>query len=255
MNIQAELDRVRSELESGIALEKCLRCGCMRETLDRLSATAMSLDAPLPREEIEAWNGRMQPVRYPCLGCDHCYPAVAQNVFGDAFPQAALAPLACDFRTGADWPPVVGDYFVVDPCSPVAVSTLGSPALAQDLANRKPQGLAIVGKTETENIGIDKIVKNIVASPAIRFLILAGREPAGHQSGATLLALDANGVDASGRVIDAPGRRPILRNTSRPEIEIFRQQVQVVDMIGCENHAEIAGRVAELALNAERAWG
>ncbi len=151
--------------------------------------------------------------------------------------------------------PLTCDYFLIDPCAPVAVSTLGSAGLADELARRKPQGLAIVGQTESENVGIETLIKTVIANSAIRFVVLAGRDVPEHCSGATLLALDANGVDTNRRVIDAPGLHPILLNVSVPQIEVFRQQVQVIDMIGCEDHAEIAGRVAELALNAETAWG
>ena len=112
------------------------------------------------------------------------------------------------------------------------------------------QGLAIVGKTETENIGLDKVIKNVITNPAMRFLIVAGHESEGHRSGQTLLALAAHGVDAKGRVIGSSGKRPILRNVSLDEINAFRQQVQVIDLIGCENLDEIADRIATLAQSA-----
>ena len=75
------------------------------------------------------------------------------------------------------WPPIIGEYFVSDDktCS-VAVSTLASVKLAEEIAKIKPKGLCIVGKTETENIGIDKIIKNTITNPAIRFLIVAGKD-------------------------------------------------------------------------------
>jgi tetrahydromethanopterin S-methyltransferase subunit A len=78
------------------------------------------------------------------------------------------------------WPYVPGKYFVVEPAAPVAVTTLGSVALAPELAKSAPKGLCIVGKVETENIGIEKIIKNILSNPAIRFLICAGKEPPKH---------------------------------------------------------------------------
>ena len=63
--------------------------------------------------------------------------------------------------------------------------------LADELARRTPPGLAIVGKTETENIGIDKLIKNVISSSTLRYLILAGTESDGHLVGQTLLALAA----------------------------------------------------------------
>jgi tetrahydromethanopterin S-methyltransferase subunit A len=145
------------------------------------------------------------------------------------------------------WPYVSGKYFVVDVAAPVAVTTLGSVKLAQALAASAPRGLCIVGKVETENIGIEKIIKNVVSNPAIRFFVCAGEEPPKHLSGATLLALFRNGIDAAKRIPGSPGMRPILPNTAPEEVEAFRQQVEPVDMIGCTDVAHIAARVEALS--------
>ncbi|MGB8644976.1 MAG: hypothetical protein WCF84_07045 [Anaerolineae bacterium] len=245
------VDTIRAEMEKGIALPKCQKCGCMHETLDKLALLlpeAKTEEAQMLRESIRAWDQQMQPVQYACLGCVYCYPAAAQNAFATTFPEAAETPaLACDFRLGSGWPPVVGEYHIVDPSGHVAVSTLGSIALAQDLAAVKPSGLAIVGKTETENIGIDKIVKNMITNPGIQYLVLAGQETAGHQSGKTLLALAENGIDANGRVIGSPGKRPVLRNVTNEEVEAFRRQVQIVDLIGWEEPVDIRARIEALS--------
>ena len=148
------------------------------------------------------------------------------------------------------WPYVPGKYFVLDPAAPVAVTTLGSVALAPELAKSVPKGLCIVGKVETENIGIEKIIKNVLSNPAIRFLICAGKEPPKHLTGATLLALFKHGIDAAKRIPDAPGMRPMLPNTTLAEVEAFRQQVEPVDMIGCTDIALIAAKVEELSARA-----
>src|SRR5882724_354075 len=191
----------------------------------------------------------MRPVQYACLGCAYCYPAVAQNAFAQAFPALGdAADVQCEFRIrDAGWPPVVGEYFVLDKDRTVAVSTLASLTLAEELAQRKPHGLAIVGKTETENIGIDKVIKNIVTSPTLRYLLVAGLDPKGHYPGRTLVALAHHGVDDRGRVIDSPGKRPILRNVSVAEIQAFRTQVHVIDMVGCDSADAISARVEELS--------
>jgi tetrahydromethanopterin S-methyltransferase subunit A len=128
----------------------------------------------------------------------------------------------------------------------VAVSTLASPELAEALSQVKPLGLCIVGKTETENIGIDKIIKNTLSNPAIRFLLLAGPDSQGHCSGRTLLALSEQGIDDHMRVIGSPGRRPVLANVTSQEVEAFRRQVKVVDMIGCEDQDSIVTKIKEL---------
>ncbi len=246
------LEKMRSELEAGMKLPKCQQCGCMQGALDAFRKQLPAIEGKETQklaEQAATWSGEMKKVRYGCLGCEYCYPAVAENAFAQAFPDNALpSALVCDFQPAkTEWPVVVGEYFVVDSSAPVAVSTLASVHLAEDLAKRRPDGLAIVGKTETENIGIDKIVKNIVANPGIQYLVVAGQETEGHQSGKTLLALKENGIDATGRIIGSPGKRPILRNVSAAEVEAFRGQVQLIDLIGCEDPAEIRARIEALS--------
>jgi tetrahydromethanopterin S-methyltransferase subunit A len=145
------------------------------------------------------------------------------------------------------WPHVPGTYFVTDPAAPVAVTTLGSVPLAEAVSRNRPAGLCIAGKVETENIGIEKIIKNTISNPAIRFLVCAGAEPPRHLTGATLLALFEQGMDENHRIRGAPGMRPVLRNTSAAEVRAFREQLQPIDMIGCTEVGAICARVAELA--------
>jgi tetrahydromethanopterin S-methyltransferase subunit A len=192
--------------------------------------------------------GKMKPIRYSCLGCEHCYAGAAQNAFTAAFPETANDfGLSCEIQTNpVNWPPVAGEYLLVDPSAAVAVTTLASLDFTQQLAEQKIPGLAIVGKLETENIGIDKLIKNTITNPKLRFLILAGNEPSGHLSGQTLLALTMNGVDENRRVIGAKGKRPVLRNVTQEEIEAFRKQIQVIDLIGCECIDCVRDKIAEL---------
>jgi tetrahydromethanopterin S-methyltransferase subunit A len=243
---------IRSELAAGMQLTKCQQCGCMQETLDALAScltTEHTDEGQALALNVIAWRQQMQPTRYACLGCAYCYPAVAQNAFATAFPSLSQLPsLQCDFEVrAAEWPPVVGEYKVLDTTAVVVVSTLASVTLVQEIAKRQPRGLALIGKTETENIGIDKVVKNSITNPALRYLILAGKDAPGHRSGSTLLALAAHGIDNTGRVIGSQGKRPILRNVSASEVAAFRAQVQVIDMIGCESPEELCAAVEAFA--------
>ncbi|GBD92853.1 tetrahydromethanopterin S-methyltransferase subunit A [bacterium BMS3Abin05] len=248
------MDKIRSELREGMELAKCRKCGCMKETLESLRDSLSSLQTKSHldlAEDIDKWLNQMEQIKYSCLGCEYCYPAVAMNIFTQAFPKAAQTlSLGCAFEVSEHaWPPVPGEYFAFckgQDC-PVAVSTLASAGLAERFTGATPEGLCIVGKTETENIGIDKIIKNTITNPAIRFLILAGKDPKGHHSGGTLLALGKNGVNDSMKVIGSPGKRPILRNVNRQEVETFRKQVRIVDMIGCEDAGDIVGKIKELS--------
>jgi tetrahydromethanopterin S-methyltransferase subunit A len=145
------------------------------------------------------------------------------------------------------WPYVPGTYFVSDPNATVAVCTLGSVDLAPLVATDPPPGLCITGKVETENIGIEKIIKNVISNPAIRYLLCVGDEPPKHLTGATIVALFENGIDENKRIPESPGMRPVLPNTSIEEVEAFRSQVEPVLMIGCTDVEQIHATVRDLA--------
>lgn len=254
------LDAIETEFEQGMELPKCRQCGCMNDGLENLAAMLPRLQlqetTPLP-ERVESWKQAMNPIKYTCLGCAYCFPAVALNSFAEAFPEVGEGQaLGCSFEVKAQgWPPVAGEYSVFcegENC-PVAVSTLASVELVGQLSKRRPKELCIVGKTETENIGIDKVVKNTIANPTIRYLLLTGQEPAGHMSGKTLCTLWEQGVDEKMRVIGSPGKRPVLRNVTRAEVEAFREQIQVVNLIGCEDVDIIITKIQELAQQSQTA--
>lgn len=258
MKEEGTIDRVIFELGEGVKLSKCRKCGCMRDALDGLQAVISPPQIRVPpslRARMERWREQMEDIKYPCLGCEHCFPAVAINTFQEAFPELDVSQmLSCTFEVNPrQWPSAPGEYFAFcdGPGCPVAVTTLASVELAERLARVRPRKLCIVGKTETENIGIEKVIVNIVTNPSIRFLVLTGEDPTGHQSGKTMLALWRHGVDENMKVVGSPGRHPVLRNLMREEVEAFRRQVEVVDMIGCVDEGRIVGRIKELARRLE----
>lgn len=245
------LQKSQSELQKGMQLAKCRKCGCMKETLEQMTNSIDKENTVDLLQDIKGWLRRMEEIKYHCLGCKHCFPATALNIFYQVFPELEkTAELRCESTVkNQEWPPVAGDYFAFckGATCPVAVTTLASIELAETLAKQKPSGLCIVGKTETENIGIDKIIKNTLTNPTIRFLIVVGQDSDGHQSGQTLLALAKNGVDEKMRVIGSTGKRPILKNISASEVDAFRRQVKVIDMVGCEDAQIIIAKIDELS--------
>lgn len=252
MTQKFQIDKILSELEKGMSLEKCRKCGCMKETLESLLSISKSVpDFGNLIENLEMWLGQMGEVKYECLGCRHCYPSVAMNVFNQIFPESSsFESGSCVFETKEKiWPSVPGEYFAF--CDgancPVAVSTLASVELAESLAKIRPKELCIVGKTETENIGIEKVIKNTITNPTIHVLLLVGKEAEGHRSGASLIALWENGIDENMRIINSPGKRPILKNVTLQEVETFRKQVKVVDMISCEDVNKILEKIKEVS--------
>jgi tetrahydromethanopterin S-methyltransferase subunit A len=256
MSDKSIADKIHDIFNEGIALKKCRQCGCMKDSLDELNnMNKDSFPAELSKLILEAqnWQEEMLPIKYSCLGCDYCYPAESSNLLVKTYPEfGANLKSDCSFETHTEtWPPVPGEYFVscVGNSCPVAVSTLASTELAQQLANKNHEALCIVGKTETENIGVDKLVKNIISNPSIKTLLLTGEEPKKHRSGETLLCLSQNGVDEKSRVIGSTAVRPVLKNVTKDEIETFRNQVKVVDMIGCLDIDTILEEITNLGVD------
>ncbi|NMX22215.1 tetrahydromethanopterin S-methyltransferase subunit A [ANME-1 cluster archaeon GoMg4] len=141
------------------------------------------------------------------------------------------------------WPLVTGDYEVGDPQSCVAISSHGSYFHMEHL-----KGVALQGPDKTENIGLEKIMTNIISNPNIRFLILAGAEVPGHVSGGSMKALVENGIDAdTHKIIGTPGAIPFIENVPHEAVERFRDQIEVINMIGVEDYGQLNAKVKELA--------
>lgn len=134
-----------------------------------------------------------------------------------------------------------GEFTVGSEASQIAIDTLASRL---DFPKEK---VAIWGQHKTENLGIEKIMANVISNPNIRYLIICGEEVRGHRSGDSIIALHANGIDGNGRIIGAKGAVPYIENLPPEAIARFREQVEIIDMIGITNHDEIVTKVEELA--------
>ncbi|ADP76876.1 tetrahydromethanopterin S-methyltransferase, subunit A [Methanothermus fervidus DSM 2088] len=139
------------------------------------------------------------------------------------------------------WPVVSGDYIVGDPESPVAAVTLASHI--EDIPI--DAGAAIAGPCKTENLGIEKVIANIISNPNIRFLVLCGSEVQGHIVGQSMKALHKNGVDDKRKIIGAKGAIPYIENLPEEALERFQKQVEIVDLIDVEDADQIKEKVKE----------
>ncbi len=139
----------------------------------------------------------------------------------------------------AGWPPLSSKVTIGNPRSNVAVVTLAS-----DLKIPKDKVVAF-GPLKTENIGIECLVQNVVANPKIRYLIVCGEESPGHKSGATLLSLHRNGIDSSDH-IKGGGKMAYVRHLGQEIVDHFRNQVEMVDMVGTTNVDEIVAKALSL---------
>jgi tetrahydromethanopterin S-methyltransferase subunit A len=233
-----------------MAAKKCWRCGCFQDTVTTLQNSDLIRGsfAPLLTEAQDLF----EPQRYDCLGCEVCWPAVAQNLAGESDPVIAegshCATTAPAMRAG--WPPLPGDYQVLRFQAPVAVCTLNADHLIKPLSKTGVEGLSIVGSLHTENLGIEHLIRNVLSNPHIRFLVVCGedtRKAIGHLPGQSLLALAQHGINDKMRIIEAKGKRPLLKNITVEQVDAFRQQVQVIDQIG---NSEFDSLLAVITANA-----
>ena len=136
-----------------------------------------------------------------------------------------------------DYPPEEGRYLRGNDASPVAVAVIlntDAEAIPPDLVRLVRAGLesgaALSGTVQTENVGFEKMICNVVANPNIRYLVLGGPESEGHLTGAALKALLANGVDQRKRIIGSDAPHPFLFNLPAEFIGRFREQLTLVDL-------------------------
>jgi tetrahydromethanopterin S-methyltransferase subunit A len=135
-----------------------------------------------------------------------------------------------------DYPPEEGRYLRGNDFSPVAVVIILTtdpeeipPEIEHLVRTGVESGAALSGTLQTANIGIEKIICNIVANPNIRYLILSGPESEGHKTGDAIKALFRNGVDEKKRIIGTTGLTAVLYNVPAEFIRRFREQLTLID--------------------------
>lgn len=243
----------QSAIEKAFSLGKCLKCGCLKETSEDILASISKECAAQDVESLRSFTSErisdMRTIEYDCLGCKVCHPAVAANALGDILKKGDSCAVAERAQENQSWPRVAGDFKVINVAARVAVCTLNSLDLYREISESPFPGLAIVGRLATENIGIEKIVLNLIANPNIRFLIVIGDETEtkiGHHAGQTLKSLAENGVDDGMRVVGSIGKRPVLKNLTRTHIQQFRQQVEIVPLLGVTRLGTFERKLDEL---------
>jgi tetrahydromethanopterin S-methyltransferase subunit A len=138
----------------------------------------------------------------------------------------------------AGYPPEPGSYVRGNDYSPVAVAVIlrwerekTPPSIEELVRVAVESGAALAGTLQTENIGLEKVICNLVANPNIRFLVVCGPETPGHLAGDAILCLAKNGIDENKRIIGAKAPTPFLYNLPREYAERFRRQLTVIDLV------------------------
>ncbi len=239
-------------------IENCRTCHCYVDVLRQVQEDILSRDlATLPEAAaLDEMIGRAYAERsHGCLGCDPCLPVEPFNAFNDLMEKGQArgscgvpAPEEAPSTTenSSSWPPLPGDYAVLDKDAAGAVCTLADEVLYEALPHASLAGVALVGMMNTENLGIERLVRNIVAGSRISWVLLCGTDSRGHRAGECLVALAGNGVDSEMRIVGAPGKRARLVNLSLEEVEAFRRGVRVVARIGLNDVGEISRLVKDL---------
>lgn len=140
-----------------------------------------------------------------------------------------------------EYPPEEGHYLRGNDYSPVAVVVMHNapreegketpPEIEQLVRVAIENGAALAGTLQTANIGLEKLVANIVADTNIRYLILCGREVEGHKAGGALIALIKNDVDAKRIIIGTSAPTAYLFNIPLRVIERFRKQITLINLL------------------------
>jgi tetrahydromethanopterin S-methyltransferase subunit A len=253
------------EIERGMALRKCRKCGCMKDALDTAGRAFRNAKEPEIREllpTIEDHQTAMERIAYDCIGCKKCWGADATIQLANHFQEVAPGECSKDEDNSAQreyvsaaangqiensWPPYPGEYIVGNPAGSVAICTLSNRELPQKLIAAAGPDLAIAGRCDTENIGIEKVVLNLLANTHIRWLLLCGVDAPGHRAADAFLRLKEQGVDANMRVLESASWRPVLKNLTLFDVGRFREQIELVNLIGVREVSKIVEAVRESA--------
>ncbi len=137
--------------------------------------------------------------------------------------------------------PIKQEFYLGNPNSQVAICTLASISLLDDLKNYGIlSNVAIIGRLFSENKGIDGIVQYVYENKNIKKIILCGKEVWGHKSGHSLLQLHKNGIDNNSKIINSISPDPHLR-VSKEMIEYFQKNIIITNLIN-ETNLEIISK-------------
>lgn len=133
----------------------------------------------------------------------------------------------------------------------IAICTLSSIELLQAIADSPDimDRILIAGRLLSENKGLDRLISFTLKHPALRHIVVCGREVRGHKTGQALMCVHRNGVRSNdGRVIGAIGPNPFL-SCSQVDIELFRRHIMIYDLIGTDNLQTIKNTVVHLCVS------
>lgn len=147
----------------------------------------------------------------------------------------------------ASWPVYFAENLILgNEKSSVGVATLWTPkeAFSKKL---KPESYRLIGQLYS-NDGINPMIRNVMANPTIRTVVLCGQDKIG--SADSLSKLLENGINEKGEVIGKEESK-IEKEIPREAVELFRSHVKLIDMRGVLNAEEIQAAIDACEQNVE----
>jgi len=137
------------------------------------------------------------------------------------------------------WPVFYKDNVIVgNEKSPVAICTLWSKK--EDFSNFSRDKFSVIGNLYT-NCGINYLIKNILANPRIKYIILCGKDLM--KTGDVLINLLRNGLDEHYKIIGAAAY--LDKTIPNDKIEILRKNVEIIDLRDEKNVKEKIEEILE----------
>jgi tetrahydromethanopterin S-methyltransferase subunit A len=101
----------------------------------------------------------------------------------------------------------------------------------------------------SENKGLDKLINFTLKHPSLHHIVVCGKEVRGHKTGQALMCIHRNGIRTDdGKIIGAIGPNPFL-TCPQADIELFRRQITIYDLIGNEDLKTIENTVLRLYIS------
>lgn len=141
-----------------------------------------------------------------------------------------------------EWPIYFKDNLIKgDQNSPVGVCTMWSDK--RKVAQGLPDDFYSVTGNLYSSDGINYILRNILANPRIRHLVICGEDASG-ESGQAIKSLMADGVDDNNRIKNNGFQ--LHKEIDQSAIELFRQKVNLVDCSGVSDPFELKQKINSL---------
>lgn len=141
----------------------------------------------------------------------------------------------------AKWPIYFTDNLVQgNPKSEAAIVTLWTPV--KNITDKIDSSLFCLAGQLYSKDGVNYILRNILANPKIRYIIVCGRELS--ESGKALVNFFEKGIDEDYRIIGVESAQ-IDREISKEAMELIRREIKIENLIGISD----AGKILEKLKN------